>query len=987
MKKLFLAALTLSLGISIAHAQPVPTLSLDFENGADGIGANGKAIAPRVEGKTEFAPGKFGQAFKSGPASGYLHFPAPGVLRPEEGTVEMWVSPLDWSGDEKRFHVFFDARGDGVLYLYKFLSSDFLMLTAADAAGPFHNAATSVEKWKAGQWHHIAGTWSETQQNLYIDGKLAASAEPSLPRRLDAEFMIGDNPWTADGGVRASSSLIDNVRIYDRALSPEHIAAHFNGDYQKAVPLTEKSLSVLSSLAAETRLLSVAIGSGGADVNAGSDVKLEILQNEKVLQTTQTRFVGSLAKTELSLEKFAPGDYQLRVSVAGAGAAPIQIVKPLVVREKPVLDTSWLGNKIGLDEKIPIPWTPLQVSRDGNNFSVACWGREYQFGAAPLPTQITSQNQPLLASPIALKIISGGKEISWKNASAKITAQSGYAVDIEGHAEAATVPGVLLTTKLHLEYDGVMVVNFALQTPENFQAENVSIEMPVRESNAIYRHHNTNAWEGFSGAVPAGNGVVEKTAWTPFGWLGGNERGLFWFCETGQFWPHHKSENAYETVRSPGAVTMRLNLIQGESLPQNWNYQFGIQATPVKSVPRDWRKERVQIELPMPGANVDILWPTAGRKDAHKYFGYPEAADDAAMKARVDKLHAAGFKVIPYTTLTQMWAETPEWLFFNRDWSLYRPTEKSLATGVNYTPRFEWLLATNKAYSDWMAWKHDQFMEKFGFDGYYLDQAHPYQTTREEAGGWKDEAGNWQPVYPILAYRDLYRRFYKMVKENNPNAFILLHMSGKMGIPYVAYSDAYIDGEHFRGKFKDPQNKFYTDILPLDAVRAEYMGRQWGVAPYFLPELWNEDATPEERADVEKPRGLMAMLMVHDITPVVLWSNPQPFKDAFNALDKFGFAEADFIPYFDANPPASTGMKDVYVSVYKRDDGRALAIVANLSKEVRSGIITLNAKRIGLPTSGVLLWPEKTPATQNGDKITLSLPKQSYQMLLIGKAP
>jgi hypothetical protein len=985
MKKLFLAALTLSLSISIAHAQPVPTLSLDFEKGADGAGANGKVIAPRVEGQTEFAPGKFGQAFKSGPASGYLHFPTAGVLQTDEGTVEMWVMPIDWDENEKRFHVFFDARGRGALYLYKYITRGTLFLTSPDLSAVPSNAMTVTDSWQPGQWHHIAATWSQTQQRLYIDGKIVATANPKLPRSFNEEFMIGDNPWSADGGVRTTSSLIDNVRIYDRALSPEHIAAHFAGDYDKVVPLTEKSLAVQSNLAMETRLLSVALDSDGADIGANNAVTIDVLQNDKIVATTKTSFTHSLAKAELDLTQLAPGDYQMRATVEGAAGAALKVVKPLVVREIPVLDKSWLGNKIGLDEKIPPPWTPLQVKRNGKNFSVACWGREYSFGASPLPTQITSQNQPLLAAPISLKMISGGKEISWKNGSAKIISQSDYAVDIEGRAEAG--PGVLLLTKLHLEYDGVMVVNFSLQTPPGFTPESVALEMPVREANAIYRHQNTGAWEGFSGSVPQGLGVVEKSVWTPFGWLGDNERGLFWFCETGQFWPHHQSENAYELVRSPNAVTMRLNLVQGEALPQNWNYQFGVQATPVKSVPRDWRKQRVQIELPMPGANVDILWPTAGRKDAHKYFGYPEAADDAAFRERIEKAHAAGMRVIPYTTLTQMWAETPEWHFFNREWNLYRPTEKTLSEGVNYTPSFEWVTPTNKEYSDWLIWKHDQFMEKFKFDGYYQDQAHPYQTTREEAGGWQDKNGNWQPVYPILAYRDLYRRFYKMVKENDPKGFIFLHMSGKMGIPYVAYSDAYIDGEHFRGKFKDPKNEFYTDVLPLDAMRAEYMGRQWGVAPYILPEFWNEDATPEDRADAEKPRGLMAQLMVHDISPVVLWSNPQPFKDAFNALDAFGYADAEFIGYFEKTPPATSNMKDVYVSVYKRNDGRALAIVANLSKEERSGTVTLDAKRIGVPTSGVLLWPEKTPAQREGEKIKLSLPRQSYQMLLIGQAP
>jgi hypothetical protein len=107
----------------------------------------------------------------------------------------------------------------------------------------------------------------------------------------------------------------------------------------------------------------------------------------------------------------------------------------------------------------------------------------------------------------------------------------------------------------------------------------------------------------------------------------------------------------------------------------------------------------------------------------------------------------------------------------------------------------------------------------------------------------------------------------------------------------------------------------------------------------------------------------------------------------YDALDKFGIVDSDFIPYFDPAPPATTDMKDVYISVYKRKDGRALAIVGNTSREDRSGTVTLNAKRIGLPTSGVLSWPDKAPVTQNGEKIKLDVPRLGYRMLLIGKAP
>jgi hypothetical protein len=160
------------------------------------------------------------------------------------------------------------------------------------------------------------------------------------------------------------------------------------------------------------------------------------------------------------------------------------------------------------------------------------------------------------------------------------------------------------------------------------------------------------------------------------------------------------------------------------------------------------------------------------------------------------------------------------------------------------------------------------------------------------------------------------------------------------------------------------------------------MGKQWGIMPFFLPEF---DA--EHSAQIEPTRGLAALTMLHDVSVWPIWSNVSVWNEMYDALDAFGYVDSEFIPYFDPNPPASTDMQDVYISVYKRSDGRALAIVGNTSREDRSGTITLSAKRIGLPATGVLLWPDKTPVTQDGEKIKLDVPRLGYKMLLIGKAP
>ena len=182
--------------LASAQAQQAATLVLEFEEGFDGLGREGP-IPATVEGQPKLVPGRFGQALLSGPGTGYLHFPTRGVVLPIRGTVEAWVCPVDWAGTEEKFHVFFDVRGEGALYLYKYYQqTNLLMLSCPAIRGPYYSADLPLN-WEPGQWHHIAGTWSSRGVMSYVDGRpLSTDPVPAaLPVSLGATFRIGDNPW------------------------------------------------------------------------------------------------------------------------------------------------------------------------------------------------------------------------------------------------------------------------------------------------------------------------------------------------------------------------------------------------------------------------------------------------------------------------------------------------------------------------------------------------------------------------------------------------------------------------------------------------------------------------------------------------------------------------------------------------------------------------------------------------------------------------
>jgi hypothetical protein len=91
------------------------------------------------------------------------------------------------------------------------------------------NAAMPIND---GRWHHVVGVWVEgTTFKIYIDGRdasgpTASIGSPTPPYRgLEGTTIGGGHkPWSFFG----LAGLIDEVRIYNRALSDKEIADHYS---------------------------------------------------------------------------------------------------------------------------------------------------------------------------------------------------------------------------------------------------------------------------------------------------------------------------------------------------------------------------------------------------------------------------------------------------------------------------------------------------------------------------------------------------------------------------------------------------------------------------------------------------------------------------------------------------------------------------------------------------------------------------------------
>jgi hypothetical protein len=121
----------------------------------------------------------------------------------------------------------------------------------------------------AGSWHHVVGTFDGRTLRLYIDGKLASST----PSRFDKikpgkKFYIGcvvGDPSATDPAYTRTAyfpGLIDEVRIYNRAITAREVQTHLQLGL-KQLTLTAAFRPVMPVLSIRQRGILLRVGKNG----------------------------------------------------------------------------------------------------------------------------------------------------------------------------------------------------------------------------------------------------------------------------------------------------------------------------------------------------------------------------------------------------------------------------------------------------------------------------------------------------------------------------------------------------------------------------------------------------------------------------------------------------------------------------------------------------------------------------------------------------
>ncbi len=182
-----------------------------------------------------FVAGRFGQAVQTGAvADSRLAYAAPNNADPNEGTVEMWVN-LTHNLDDPAYDDYprlFSYVIDDEHQLYVEVNQDRVIITSrneglGDSVDPYYGTWPAPPSWRAGEWHHLAATWSATADRLavYYDGALAAEGSfPALTGSADTFHLGSAENWAV------MDAAFDDVRLSRRALSAAEIAAAYERD-------------------------------------------------------------------------------------------------------------------------------------------------------------------------------------------------------------------------------------------------------------------------------------------------------------------------------------------------------------------------------------------------------------------------------------------------------------------------------------------------------------------------------------------------------------------------------------------------------------------------------------------------------------------------------------------------------------------------------------------------------------------------------------
>lgn len=181
--------------------------------------------APLQSHGVSFVPGRFDRAAEFRRAAySSAAYRATGNVDPNEGSLALWIRPTyDLTDTAYLDHPqLFSYAIDPDNQLYVEVGNGCVTLSQRSQGRLFPGTCLQASGWRAGEWHHLAVTWSASANHMavYYDCTSSSTGTFSALNGIANTFQLG-----SDATGRTIDASLDDVRLSRRALTADEIAA------------------------------------------------------------------------------------------------------------------------------------------------------------------------------------------------------------------------------------------------------------------------------------------------------------------------------------------------------------------------------------------------------------------------------------------------------------------------------------------------------------------------------------------------------------------------------------------------------------------------------------------------------------------------------------------------------------------------------------------------------------------------------------------
>jgi hypothetical protein len=214
-----------------------PLDSMSGDTISDVVGGNDGTIA----GDPQIVTGKIGNAMEFDGDGDFVNCGNDASLNLTDGvTIELWMNPTvageggpnvgpackaESGVDPWSWQLRYNAPGGFMGFQFN--------------ANPGGSTWISVqENLSPGQWYHIVGTLDGSDIVCYLNGVEKERAAMTAISGGDSSFFIAQDGW-----ANAFNGMVDEIRIYDRALSSAEVMQNFSVDPTAVLPISKLSIT------------------------------------------------------------------------------------------------------------------------------------------------------------------------------------------------------------------------------------------------------------------------------------------------------------------------------------------------------------------------------------------------------------------------------------------------------------------------------------------------------------------------------------------------------------------------------------------------------------------------------------------------------------------------------------------------------------------------------------------------------------------------